>query len=125
MPLNITDAEAKRLAELNAKRMACIWKVELGYVGAVRVPFLVIPDHDGIRFGNESHNEQELAAAAVNALPGLLADREAMLRRISRLEAVIYATVLDARGRSGGSVYMIHKEQFFALRAAHRGEEPT
>ena len=37
---------------------------------------------------------------------------------IESLVAAVRATERDAAGRSGGSVYMIHRKQFLALRAA-------
>lgn len=41
--------------------------------------------------------------------------------RIEVLETAIKAVIRDAAGRSGGSVYLVHREQFFALKAALAG----
>jgi hypothetical protein len=47
-----------------------------------------------------------------------LASRPAREAAIAELVAAAKAVDRDAAGRSGGAVYMIHKDKFLALRAA-------
>lgn len=53
--------------------------------------------------------------AANNAAAG---ERDAGRGEEGELATAAVAAVVDASGRSGGSVYMIHREQFLALKAA-------
>jgi hypothetical protein len=48
----------------------------------------------------------------------LRAERNRLAALNAELRNVIEAAVLDGSGRSGGSVYLILKEQFLALKAA-------
>lgn len=61
------------------------------------------------------------AASAAPAGPAALAELRAARDENARLRRALEDVVRDGQGRSGGSVYMVHKDKFLAARAALKG----
>lgn len=60
----------------------------------------------------------ELADAALHTSTAYTTARLKLLAEVERVCSAAESVVRDGSGRSGGSVYMVHKEPFLSLRAA-------